>query len=117
MEQAGPKKQRHVYRHTKSELPTGTGPQLWAGLNHGFQERRASEFSLCIPSYQEFSPLFPMAALGIGAAMGLRSNVDQVPLLWSGLWSLLQRANHLLLSPPLPVLLNQLALGHPLRII
>ena len=40
--------------------------------------------------YQEFPPLFPMAALGICAAMGLRGNVDQVPLFGSGLWSLLQ---------------------------
>lgn len=58
-----------------------------------------------------------MATLGIGAAMGLRRNMDQIPLFRSGLWSLLQRSDHLLLSPPLPVLLDQLAFGHPLRII
>lgn len=58
-----------------------------------------------------------MAALGIRAAMGFCGNMDQVPLFRSGLWSLLQGSDHLLLPSPLSVLLNQLALGHPLRII
>lgn len=82
MEQTGSRKQRHAY--------TGTEHQLWAGLNQeGFQAKQAFALSTGMLSYQEFSPLLPMAALGIGAAVGLRGNVDQIPLFRSGLWSLL----------------------------
>lgn len=37
MGQAGPRKQRHVYKCTNSKLPTGTEYQLWAEPNQGFQ--------------------------------------------------------------------------------
>lgn len=67
--------------------------------------------------HQEFPFLLPVAALGVGAAVRLRHHVDQLPLLGAGAGAVLQRFDHLLLAPPLPVLLDQLPLRYPLRVV
>lgn len=69
---------------------TRTAERYGAPWSTSRRESQASALSLRMLSYQEFSPLLPMATLGIGAAMGLRRNMDQIPLFRSGLWSLLQ---------------------------
>lgn len=67
--------------------------------------------------YQEFPLLLPVAALGVGAAVRLRGDVDQLPLLRGWLRPVLKGFHHLFFAPPLPVLFNQLPLGYPLGVI
>ena len=77
---------------------------------------RSGRRTLCCP-HQEFPLLLPVAALRVGAAVRLGHHVDQLPLLCAGAGPVLQGFDHLLLAPPLPVLLDQLPLGYALRVV
>lgn len=65
-------------------------------------------------SYQEFALLFPLGALSVGVSMGLGHQLDQLPLVSGGLWTVLESFHHFLLFATLPVLLNKAPLRHPL---
>lgn len=71
----------------------------------------------CISSYQEFALLFPLGALSIGVSVGLRHQLDQLPLVPRGLWTVLESFHHFLLLASLPVLLNEAPFSHPLRVV
>lgn len=68
-------------------------------------------------AHQELALLLPAGALGVGVPVGLGHHADEVPLRRVGLRPRLQRAHHLLLLPPLPVLLDETPLGHSLRLV
>lgn len=68
-------------------------------------------------AHQEFALLFPLGALSVGVSVGLRHQVDQLPLVPRGLRTVLEGLHHLLLLAPLPVLLDQPPLGHALGVI
>lgn len=59
-----------------------------------------------LSSHQEFALLFPLGALSVGVSVGLRHQVDHLPLVPGGLWTGLESFHHFLLLAPLPVLLN-----------
>lgn len=71
----------------------------------------------CISSYQEFALLFPLGALSIGVSVGLRHQLDQLPLVPGGLWTVLESFHHFLLLASLPVLLNKAPFSHSLRVV
>lgn len=68
-------------------------------------------------SYQELPLLFPVVALCVGGHMGLGHHADEVPLLLGGLQSVPHRLLQLLPTAPLPVLLDEFALGQPLAVV
>lgn len=68
-------------------------------------------------SYQELPLLFPVVALCVRGHMGLGHHADEVPLLLGGLQSVPHRLLQLLPAAPLPVLLDELALGQPLAVV
>ena len=49
--------------------------------------------------------------------VGLRHQVDHLPLAVSGLWTVLEGFHHFLFLASLPVLFNQTPFSHPLRVI
>lgn len=68
-------------------------------------------------SYQELPLLFPVVALCVGGHVGLGHHADQVPLLLGGLQPVPHRLLQLLPTAPLPVLLDEFALGQPLAVV
>lgn len=68
-------------------------------------------------SYQELPLLFPVVALCVCGHMGLGHHADEVPLVLGGLQPVPHRLLQLLTPAPLPVLLDQLALGQPLAVV
>lgn len=68
-------------------------------------------------AHQKFALLFPGGALGVGVSVGFGHHPDQLPLCRVRFGPGLQHADHFLLLPSLPVLLDQTALGYTLRVI
>lgn len=89
-----------------------------AALFYCHQQAAALQRTRSSPAaHQELALLLPAGALGVGVPVGLRGLSDELPLGAVRLRPRLQRPDHLLPLPFLPVLLDQTPLGHALRIV